>query len=106
MAPTYCAVTESNIVAVPMGKKIWYWGPDLGMADPVMVASNATIDAGRNNLATGFCIVDQTDMDRQKGYCAFSAGTGTLAGFNALIWVSAAATGDVHWEGVWWTAVH
>ncbi len=102
-APTFCSVTESNLPAIPKGTKIWYWGPDLGLDDPVMVASSAIIDAGQNNLAQGFCIVDQTDMDHQKGYCAFSAGTGSLAGFHALITVTAAMTGDVNWDGLWWT---
>ncbi len=102
-APTFCQVTQSNVAEIPKGTKIWYWGPDLGINDPVMFATNATIDAGQNNLATGFCMGDQRDMDHQKGMCAYTAGTGTLAGFHALITVTAAATGDVHWDGIWWT---
>ncbi len=103
VAPTFCSVTGSDLALVPKGTKIWYWGPDLGMDDPVMLATNATIDAGQNNLAQGFCSGDQTDLDHQKGYCVFWAGTGTLAGFHALINITAAATGDVHWDGIYWT---
>src|SRR5437868_14532254 len=71
--PSYCMITDSNIAAIPKGTKIWYWGPDLGVADPMMTASNAIIDAGVGNMATGFCIVDQTDTAHQAGMCAFSA---------------------------------
>ena len=103
--PTYCTITDSNVPALPKGTKIWYWGPDMGMeTDPLMVASSATIDAGKDNLATGFCIVDQTDMANQKGTCAFSAGTGTLSGFKAVISVSVDAHGGIHWDGSYWSA--
>lgn len=37
--PSFCTVTESNFEAIPKGTKIWYWGPDLGVADPVMTSS-------------------------------------------------------------------
>ena len=101
--PSYCMITDSNIAAIPKGTKIWYWGPDLGVADPMMTASNAIIDACVGNMATGFCIVDQTDMAHQAGMCAFTAGSGTLAGFNALIKVSEDAQGSFHWDGPYWT---
>ena len=102
--PSYCMITDSNIAAIPKGTKIWYWGPDLGVADPMMTAANAIIDAGVGNLASGYCIVDQTDMAHQAGMCAFTAGSGTLAGFNALIKVSEDAQGGFHWDGPYWTA--
>ncbi len=102
--PSYCMITDSNIAAILKGTKIWYWGPDLGVADPVMTASNALIDAGAGDLASGYCIVDQTDATHQAGMCAFTAGSGTLADFNALIKVTEDAAGAFHWDGLYWTA--
>ncbi len=103
-APSYCTVIESNVAAIPKGTKIFYFGPDLGVADPVMTASATLIDAGTGNLATGYCIVDQRDTANQVGMCAFTAGGGTLAGFNAIIHVSEDAQQNFHWDGSYWTA--
>lgn len=36
--------------------------------------------------------------------CSFTAGSGTLAGFNALIDVTEDAQSAFHWDGVDWTA--
>jgi hypothetical protein len=101
--PSYSMITDSNIEAIPKGTKIWYWGPDLGVVDPIMTSSMAIIDAGVGNLASGYCIVDQRDMAHQKGMCGFSAGSGTLAGFNAFIDVSEDAQQAFHWDGLYWT---
>jgi hypothetical protein len=101
--PSFCMVTDSNIAAIPKGTKIWYWGPDLGVADPMMTASSVIIDAGVGNMAAGYCIVDQTDPAHQVGMCAFTAGSGTLAGFSALIEVTQDGS-TYHWDGPYWTA--
>jgi len=102
--PSFCTVIESNVAAIPKGTKIWYWGPDLGVADPVMTNSAALIDAGIGNTALGHCIVDQRDAANQVGMCAFSAGSGTLMGFNAIIKVTEDAQQNFHWDGSYWTA--
>ena len=101
-APTYCQITSSNVPEIPKGTKIWYWGPDLGINDLAMFATSAIIDVGQDNLASGFCMGDQRHADRQPGMCGFTAGSGTLSGFHALINVMGGGAGDVHWDGFYW----
>jgi len=103
-APTYCEVTGSNVPEIPKGTKIWYWGPDLGINDAAMFATTAILDVGQDSLAYGFCMGDQRDANRQPGMCGFSAGSGKLTGFHALINVMGGGTGDVHWDGFYWMA--
>ena len=103
-APTYCQITASNVPEIPKGTRIWYRGPDLGINDSVMFSTTAIIDVGQDNLASGYCMGDQRDLAHQTGLCSFTAGSGTLAGFHALITVTSGATGDVHGDRVYWMA--
>ncbi len=92
--PSYCTVTASNLGAIPVGTKIFYYGPVLG---PNFLSSVAVIRAGRGNRAVGYCSAIYSPY---HGVCTFWKGTGTLEGFNASVDVSADSTG-IHWDGTY-----
>ena len=94
IAPAYCTVAASSLRAIPVHAKVWYLGPILSNA--YFLSSNIKIDAWHGNTATGYCQVDAKDS---SGICTFWKGTGTLAGFHAVLHVSIDSKGLWHWDG-------
>lgn len=94
--PTFCTISASNLTAVPVGAKVEYLGPLLD--DPNFLSSNVLIDDAHGNTATGYCIFDARPTE-ERGFCAFSSGTGGLAGFKAILKVTIDANGEWHLDG-------
>jgi hypothetical protein len=94
--PSYCTITDSNVAAIPPGTKVWYYGPVISSS--VLTSSNVTIKTA-GNTASGYCQVDNRTGD---GMCTFWKGTGTLAGFHAIVVVSAASDVSFNWVGRYW----
>ena len=89
----FCTITESNLAAIPVGTKVFYFGPVIG---PVILATDIVLDAGGGNLALGTCNVE---LAKSSGTCTFRAGSGTLAGFQAIVTLTIDDTGLFHWDG-------
>src|SRR3954447_14744315 len=83
--PSFCTITESSLSQVPAGTKIFYYGPVTG--SPLFTSSSAVISVGPGDSAFGYCVVYDTTTP-PLGTCAFSAGSGTLAGFQAIVKVT------------------
>ena len=94
----YCTVTASNVPAIPKGTKVVYSGPVISSS--VFLSSNVTIKASAANTATGYCMVD---LRTGVGMCTFWKGTGTLAGFHAVIHGSYVSATAYHWDGFYYT---
>jgi hypothetical protein len=95
----YCTITSSNVPAIPKGTRVVYSGPVVASA--VFLSSNVTIKAGASNTATGYCMVD---LHTGVGMCTFWKGTGTLAGFHAVIHGSSASPTAYHWDGFYYSS--
>ena len=93
--PSFCTITESSLAAIPKGTKVLYYGPVAN--NPAFSSNNVVLDDGAGNTAMGNCIVDFGAGP--KGMCAFYAGSGSLAGFTAIVAVTVDAGGIWHWEG-------
>ncbi len=98
--PSFCTITGSNVTAIPVGSKVFYFGPLL--TDPNYFSSRVVIRAGHNNKARGYCslIVIDPGVD-EHGTCVFWSGTGTLKGFHAGIDYMIDAGGILHWDGTY-----
>ena len=94
--PSFCTITESNLPAVPPGSKIFYYGPVVG--SPLFTSSTAVLAVGPGDSAVGYCVVYDTAQP-PLGTCAFHAGSGTLAGFQAVVKVTVDDKQIWHWEG-------
>jgi hypothetical protein len=94
--PSFCTVTESNLAAIPAGTKISYYGPVTG--SPLFTSSTAVIAVGNGDSAVGYCVVYDT-ANPPLGTCAFHAGSGTLAGFQAVVTVTVDDKQIWHWDG-------
>jgi len=94
--PSFCTITESNLGAIPAGTKVFYYGPVTG--SPLFTSSSVVLDAGVGNTAIGHCIVDD-EGSPPLGMCAFSAGSGSLAGFQAIVKVTVDEKKIYHWDG-------
>ena len=95
-AGSWCTITVSNIVRLPVGSKVLYSqavGVPAGLLD-----SNVVIDAGYGNRAVGRCTLD---LATGLGLCTFSDGTGQLAGFEARIDVTCSGGPDCDWDGTY-----
>ena len=75
-----CKVTKSSYAGIPVGTMISYSGPNQGSLSAVVTVSDGT--------ATGQC-----DIGSLPGKCAFSGGTGSLAGFKLDIVVTQSVDG-------------
>jgi hypothetical protein len=95
----YCTVTSSNVPGIPKGTRVVYSGPVVGSS--VFLSSSVTIQAGTSNTATGYCMVD---LHTGVGMCTFWKGTGTLAGFHAVIHGSAESATAYHWDGFYYSS--
>jgi hypothetical protein len=91
----YCTITKSSLAAIPVGTKAIYYGPVLG---PAILSTDVLLDAGDGNTALGYCNVD---FEKGVGVCTFWAGSGTLAGFQALVNLTVDSTGLFHWDGAY-----
>ena len=94
--PSFCTITESNLAAIPAGTKIFYYGPVIG--SPLFSSSTAVIAVGNGDSAVGYCVVYDT-ASPPLGTCAFHAGSGTLAGFQAVVTVTVDDKQIWHWDG-------
>jgi len=94
--PTYCVITSTDYPPIPIGAKVNYLGPLLD--NPHFLSSNALIDDAHGNTATGYCIFDDRPGEA-RGFCTFWAGTGSLAGFTAIMKVSIDSIGAWHLDG-------
>lgn len=93
---SFCTITESNFAPIPVGTNVFYYGPMTG--SPLFTSSSVVLDAGVGNTAIGHCIVED-NANPPVGMCAFSAGTGTLAGFQAIAKVTVDSKQIWHWDG-------
>lgn len=93
--PSYCTVTGSNLAALPAGTKVLYYGPVAN--NPSFSSNKVILDDGAGSTAAGNCIVDFGAGP--AGMCAFYAGSGKLAGFQAIVQVSVDAKQVWHWKG-------
>jgi hypothetical protein len=93
--PSFCSITESSLAAIKPGSKILYYGPVTN--NPAFSSNNVILDDGAGNTAAGNCIVDFGGGP--AGFCAFYGGSGTLAGFQAIVKVTVDAKQIRHWEG-------
>ena len=91
----FCTITDSDFAAIPVGSKIFYYGPVIG---PAILNSAIVIDAGEGNTAIGNCSVD---LQKNWGTCTFWAGSGTLRGFQAIVALSPVdgKPASFHWDG-------
>ena len=94
--PSFCTITESNLAAIPAGTKIFYYGPVTGSS--LFGSSTAVIAVGNGDTAVGYCVTYDTASPMQ-GTCAFHAGSGTLAGFQAVVKVTVDDKQIYHWDG-------
>ena len=94
--PSFCTIVESDFKEIPAGTNILYYGPVVN--SPLFTSSSVVIAVGPGNSAVGHCIVYDTATP-PTGHCAFSAGSGSLAGFQAIFNVTVDAKQIWHWEG-------
>jgi hypothetical protein len=94
--PSFCTITESNLAVIPVGTKIFYYGPVTN--SPLFTSSSAVIAVATGSSAVGYCIVYDT-ASPPLGTCAFHAGSGTLAGFQAIVKVTVDDKQIWHWDG-------
>ncbi len=94
--PSFCTVTESNVAAIPKGTKILYYGPVTG--SPLFSSSAVVLAVGPGDSAVGYCVVYDTAKP-PLGLCAFHAGSGSLAGFQAIAKVTVDEKQIWHWDG-------
>lgn len=94
--PSFCTITESSLDAIPAGTKIFYYGPVT--KSPLYTSSSVVIAVGTGDSAIGYCVVYDT-ASPASGTCAFSAGSGKLAGFQAILKVSVDDKKIWHWDG-------
>lgn len=93
--PSFCTVLESSLDALPKGTKVLYYGPVTN--NPNFSSNNVILDDGAGSTAAGNCIVNFGGGP--AGMCAFYAGSGKLAGFQAIVKVTVDAKQVWHWEG-------
>jgi hypothetical protein len=94
--PSFCTITESNLAAIPAGTKILYYGPVI--TNPLFGSSTAVIAVGNGDSAFGYCVTYDS-ASPPLGTCAFHAGSGTLAGFQAVVTVTVDDKQIWHWDG-------
>lgn len=78
----FCTVRSSNVKALKVGSKIFYFQ----MASKTALDSDTAIYAGRGTVAAGHCLLR---FATGVGLCTISDGTGALAGFRARVRVTA-----------------
>jgi hypothetical protein len=89
----HCTITASNLDAIPVGSTVYYYGPVIG---PTILSTAIVLVAGEGTTAIGYCNVE---LAKSEGACTFWAGSGKLAGFQALVNLTIDGTGLFHWDG-------
>jgi hypothetical protein len=95
-SPSFCTITESSLAAIPAGTKILYYGPVISSL--LFVSTTAVIAVGAGDTALGYCVTYDS-ASPPSGTCAFHAGSGTLAGFQAVVAVTVDDEQIWHWDG-------
>ena len=92
----YCTIRSSNVKAVKVGSKIFYFQ----VAGKTALDSDIVIYVGPGTVATGHCLLR---FATGAGLCTISDGTGTLAGFHARVRVTADSSIPKlwHWGGTY-----
>ncbi len=92
----YCTIRSSNVKALKVGSKIFYFQQDSKTA----LDSDIVIYVGRGTVATGHCFLH---FATGIGLCTISDGTGTLAGFHLRVRVTADTSIPKlwHWDGTY-----
>jgi hypothetical protein len=102
--PPYCAITSSNLDAIPVGSKIIYLNPaGLGTAEGGAVVLDPP--GSGNNKAFGTCFLGGSPM-----HCEFSGGTGKVTWVQASVVVTVTNPGEPtelwHWLGTYSFSPH
>jgi hypothetical protein len=93
-AGDFCTITSSNLEEIAGGAKVVY----AEAAGGGRLDTDVVLDAGSGNTAKGHVVLD---LAANKGTATFSGGTGTLAGFEADVEVTADSEGLWHWNGTY-----
>ena len=96
LAGGFCTFRSSNVKAIKVGSKIFYFQ----VAGKTALDSDMAIYVGRGTLATGHCLLH---FATGAGLCTISDGTGALAGFQARVRVTADSSiaNLWHWDGTY-----
>jgi hypothetical protein len=87
LAGSYCAITASNLPAIPVGSKVIYFQAN-GDPTPGWIHSDVALVAGPGNYALGHIDLNQTTPPPRIGVATFSGGTGEFAQFHANVAIS------------------
>jgi hypothetical protein len=68
------------------------------ISNPLFVSSTAVIAVGDGDAAVGYCVTYDSATP-PTGTCAFHAGSGTLAGIQAVVTVTVDDEQIWHWDG-------
>ena len=92
----YCTIRSSNVEALKVGSKIFY----VQVAGKTALDSDTVIYVKRGSVATGHCLLR---FATGVGLCTISDGTGTLAGLNLRVRVTASSSIPKlwHWDGTY-----
>ena len=96
LAGGFCTFRSSNVKAVEVGSKIFYFQ----VAGKTALDSDIVIYVGPGTVATGHCLLR---FATGAGLCTISDGTGALAGFHARVRVTADSSIPKlwHWDGTY-----
>ena len=96
VAGNFCTIRSSNVKALKVGSKIFYMQP----GGKTALDSDTAIYAGPGDIAAGHCVLHYATG---VGLCTISDGTGTLAGFQARVRVTADSSIPElwHWDGTY-----
>ena len=96
LAGGFCTIRSSNVKALKSGSQIFY----LQAGTKAGTNSDTAIYAGPGNIAAGHCHLVYATA---TGLCTISDGTGTLAGLQARVRVTAdSSIPDLwHWDGTY-----
>ncbi len=92
----FCTFRSSNVKAFKVGSRVFYFQ----LASKTALDSDIVIYVGPGTVATGHCLLR---FATGVGLCTISDGTGTLAGFQARVRVTADSSIPKlwHWDGTY-----
>jgi hypothetical protein len=96
LAGGFCTFRSSNVKAITVGSKIFYFQA----GGQTALDSDMAIYVKRGTVATGHCLLR---FATGVGLCTISDGTGALAGFHARVRVTADSSipNLWHWDGTY-----
>jgi hypothetical protein len=96
LAGGFCTFRSSNVKAIKVGSKIFYFQA----ASKTALDSDMAIYVRRGTVASGHCLLR---FATGVGLCTISDGTGALAGFHARVRVTADSSipNLWHWDGTY-----